>query len=55
MRLVYRSFRTFSLDHSNLSNAITTEAKRNYKIEGKDSIDGYLTANNAKHTVIMIH
>ena len=55
MRLIYRSCRNFGLDHSNLSKAITTEAKRNYKIDGKSPLEGYLTPNKAQHTVIMIH
>lgn len=55
MKLLYRSYRNFGLDHSNLSKAITTEAKRNYKVGGTAPLEGYLTPNNAKHTVIMIH
>lgn len=55
MRLLFRSCRNFGLDHSNLSKAITTEAKRNYKIDLKTPLDGYLTPNEVKHTVIMIH
>lgn len=50
MKLLYRSYRNFGLDHSNLSKAITTEAKRNYKIGGTAPLEGYLTPNNAKHT-----
>lgn len=57
MRVIYRSYYRFGgLDHSNLSSAITTEAKRNYKVDGKHPLDGYITSNeSAKHVVIMIH
>lgn len=56
MQLVYRSLRRFSLDFSNLSNSITTEGNRNYKISNKKPIDGYITDNvDAPATVIMIH
>ena len=56
MSLLFKSLRRFSLDFSNLSSAITSDANRNYKIDGSKPVDGYLTSNSsAPHTVIMIH
>lgn len=59
MRYLYKSIRSFSLDHSFLKPAVTTSGIKNYKIESQPLIEGYLTKNaNSKskmHTVVMIH
>lgn len=56
MRLAFRSIARFGLDHSNLSAPIVTDAKRNYKIDLKRPLDGYITQNEtAQHLVIMLH
>ena len=57
MSLLFKSLRRFSLDFSNLSSSITTEANRNYSVDtSSQPIPGYLTANHsASHAVIMIH
>ena len=58
MRFVSRSVFRFSLDHSNLNQAITHTGTKNYHIPAKRPIDGYATKNfnqSNLHTVIMIH
>ena len=59
MQLTFRSLRRFGLDFSNIDKRVTTTGLRNYKIEGKRDIEGYVSQNfNTKaklHTVIMIH
>jgi dienelactone hydrolase len=59
MRYIYRSFFRFSLDHSSLKPEVTRSGLRNYKIDSKPQIEGYLTKNASSkskmHTVVMIH
>ena len=58
MKLLHKSFRTFSLDFSKLNPAVTKTGVKNYHIPASRQIDGYATANFNQpnlHTVIMIH
>ena len=59
MQLTFRSLRRFGLDFSQVDKKVTTTGLRNYKIEEKRNIEGYVSKNfNTKeqlHTVIMIH
>ncbi len=59
MRFLYKSIRTFSLDHSVLKEPVTKSGLRNFKIESSPLIEGYLTKNGTSkpkmHSVIMIH
>lgn len=59
MRLLYKSLRNFSLDHSHLADPVIQTGIKNFKIQSSPLIEGYLTQNTNSssnmHTVIMIH